>query len=77
MTAYCPLGRTQILKEPLLTKIAKRHNKSTAKVALLWLIQKNMIVIPKASSTEHLKDNLDLFGWELSEDEVKQLDNIS
>ena len=77
VTAYCPLGRTQILKEPLLTKIAKRHNKSTAKVALLWLIQKNMIVIPKASSTKHLKDNLDLFGWELSEDEVKQLDNIS
>jgi len=42
----------------------------------LWLIQKNMIVIPKASSTKHLKDNLDLFSWKLSEDEVKQLDNI-
>ena len=77
VTAYCPLGRTQILEEPLLTKIAKRHNKSTAKVALLWLIQKNMIVIPKASSTKHLKDNLDLFSWKLSENEVKQLDNIS
>ncbi|HHZ92166.1 TPA: aldo/keto reductase [Candidatus Poribacteria bacterium] len=77
VTAYCPLGRTQILKEPLLTKIARCHNKSTAKVALLWLIQKDMIVIPKASSIDHLKANLDLFGWELSEDEVKQLDNIA
>ena len=77
VTAYCPLGRTQILKEPLLTKIAERHNKSTAKVALLWLIQKDMIVIPKASSIDHLKDNLDLFSWELSKDEIKQLDNIT
>ena len=50
--------------------MAAEHGKTPAQVALKWLLQKDMIVIPKASSTSHLRDNLDLFDWQLGDEEM-------
>ena len=77
VTAYTPLGRKNILKNSTLNEIAKSHGKKGAQVALRWLVQKEMIVIPKASSGGHLKENMDLFDWSLSSEEMKGLDNIT
>ena len=70
VTAYSPLGKKDVLRDPVLLDIARIHDKTSAHVALKWLLQKGMIVIPKASSKEHLQANLDVFDWSLSESEI-------
>ena len=66
--AYSPIGSgghgsSDILSGPLTTKIAKAHNKSTAQVALKYLVQLNAAVVTKSSSPEHLKQGVELnFG---------------
>ncbi len=76
LTAYSPLGRGQILNDKTITEIAKKHNKSPAQICLRWLIQKDIIVIPKASSEHHLKNNLEVFDFSLKEKEMKLIDSI-
>ena len=56
--------------------MAAGHGKSEAQVALKWLLQKDLIVIPKASSTAHLRDNLDLFDWQLGDEELTRLNAV-
>lgn len=77
VTAYSPLGKKDILRDPVLLNIARTHGKTSAHVALKWLMQKGMIVIPKASSREHLQANLDVFDWSLSENEMQSIDLIA
>ena len=77
VTAHRPLAKGKIGDERLLNKIAKRHGKTAAQVAMRWLLQKGISVIPKSGSKEHLEENLDLFDWELSTAEIKQIDNLS
>lgn len=76
ITAYCPLARKAILGDKTLSAIAGRKGKTTAQVSLRWLLQKGMAAIPKASSPEHLRENLDVFGWRLSPQEMRGIDNI-
>jgi diketogulonate reductase-like aldo/keto reductase len=76
LTAYCPLAKGRVLKDPILTEIGRRHGKSAAQVSLRWLLQKGALVIPKAGSLEHLKANTYLNGWELSEQDLNEIDAI-
>ncbi len=77
ITAYSPLGRGKILNDKTITEIAKIHNKSPAQVCLRWLIQKGMIVIPKASSEHHLKSNMEIFDFKLTEKEMQHINSIA
>jgi len=76
VTAYCPLARGKVLKDATLKKIGGKYGKSPAQVSLRWLLQKGAIVIPKASSKEHLKANMELDGWELSGEEMEIIDAL-
>ena len=76
LTAYCPLAKGAVLHDPVLTRIGRRHGKSAAQVSLRWLIQKGAIVIPETSSLSHLRENIDLDGWELAAEEMQEIDNI-
>ena len=76
--AYSPIGSgghgsSDILSGPLTTKIAKAHNKSTAQVALKYLVQLNAAVVTKSSSPEHLKQDVELFDWSLTRRDMKEL----
>jgi len=77
LTAYCPLARGKVLKDPTLNEMARKHGKSPAQVSLRWLLQKGAIVIPKSSSREHLRENMDLEGWELSSEDIEAVDALS
>jgi diketogulonate reductase-like aldo/keto reductase len=77
LTAYSPLGRGEILHDPTLKAIAEKHGKTPAQVALIWLIQKGICVIPKASSEAHLRQNMSLFDWELTRQEMQQINGLS
>lgn len=76
LTAYSPLARGQLLNEPVLTSIASAHNKTVPQIALRWLVQKGIVVIPKARSKEHLMDNMNIFDFELTDDEMARINSI-
>jgi 2,5-diketo-D-gluconate reductase B len=70
VTAYSPLAQGAVLRDPAICDIAERHGTSPAQVALRWLLdQPNVAAVPKASTREHRAANLDVFGFELSDDE--------
>jgi diketogulonate reductase-like aldo/keto reductase len=76
VTAYSPLARKRVLEDQTLSSIGENHGKSPAQTALRWQIQRGVIVIPKASSLEHLRNNMDIFDWSLSDDEMDTIDGI-
>lgn len=57
-------------------KVADRHGKSPAQVLLRWATQRNIAVVPKSNNPDRLAQNLDVTGWDLSEDEVKELSGL-
>ncbi|KAF5273447.1 hypothetical protein FQA39_LY07464 [Lamprigera yunnana] len=60
LQAYMPLGGNKLLNNPVVCNVAEKLGKTTAQVLLRWSLQQNIAVIPKASSREHLKENLDV-----------------
>ena len=73
LTAYSPLAHGLLLGNPVLKEIAK--NRKVAQVCLRWLLDRGLVVIPKASSIEHLKGNL-MLDFSLSMEETKRIDAI-
>lgn len=71
--AYSPLGQGALLDDPVLTQIARERGRTTAQVALRWSIQLGNVVIPKSSNPSRIAQNIDLFDFELSEDEMAQI----
>lgn len=77
LIAFRPFGKGNLLKiEPLFEKIGEKHGKTGAQVILRWIVQKGIPVVPKASSEAHLKENLNIFDFELSEEEMADLDSL-
>lgn len=77
VTAYSPLGRGALLEDKTLKEIAARRGKTPAQVCLRWALEKGAVVIPKASSEEHLKENLRVFGWRLSKQDAEKIDSLN
>ena len=77
--AWCPLGgpNSRALSDPVILDIARVHNRSNAQIILRWQIQRNIIVIPKASKIEHMKANMEIFDFELSEDEMARITSLN
>lgn len=74
--ASSPLGNGQILSNEALLKIAQGKGKSSAQVCLRWGLQKGFIVIPKTSNPCRLAENMDIYDFELSDEEMWVIDNI-
>ncbi len=77
--AWGPLGECrliQLLRTPLLIEIAKRHNKTVAQVMLRWNVQRGIVVIPKTSHVERMKENIDIFDFQLSDEEMKAITTL-
>jgi diketogulonate reductase-like aldo/keto reductase len=74
LTAYCPLGRGRLINDPVIGEIARARGKSVAQIALRWLIQQDGVVpIPRSSNPARMADNLDVFGFTLSEEEMARI----
>jgi 2,5-diketo-D-gluconate reductase B len=72
--AYCPLARGRLLGDPVIGDIARAKGKTAAQVALRWLVQQDSVVaIPRSSSPERIASNIDVFGFELADDEMKRI----
>jgi diketogulonate reductase-like aldo/keto reductase len=77
LTAYCPLARGGLVNDPVLADIAKRTGKTFAQVALRWLMQQQIIAaIPRSSSPVRIAQNIDVFDFELSDDDMRRIGNL-
>lgn len=72
MMAWAPLaeGRNNFFTNPVLEAIGKKYGKSVAQVALRWLIERDVIIIPKSVHVERMQQNLDIFDFELSQEDM-------
>lgn len=77
--AWAPFGegRNNMFSNVVLSEIAKKHGKSVAQVILRWLTQRNVVALSKSTLVERMKENINIFDFELSEEEmakIKELD---
>ncbi|KAK4163976.1 NADP-dependent oxidoreductase domain-containing protein [Cladorrhinum sp. PSN259] len=71
--AYCPLVQGKRWGEPVLKKLAEKYGKSEAQVLIRWSLQKGLVPLPKSVTSERIKANADVFDFELTEEEVREL----
>lgn len=75
--AYSPLTRTERLADNTLAEISARYGKSPAQLLIRWNLQNGTVPIPKANRVQHLAENLDVFDFELSNDDMAALDSLN
>lgn len=77
--SWYPLGHGDqgLIEEPIFTKLAEKYGKINVQVILRWHIQKGHIVFPKTTNPQHMKDNIDIFDFELTDDEMKAIDALN
>lgn len=76
VVAYRPIQRATVMEENLLIQLGEKYEKTPVQITLRWLFQRNIASIPKATSKEHLKENLDIFNFSLSGQEMNEIAKI-
>ncbi|MCR8681885.1 aldo/keto reductase [Enterococcus faecium] len=76
LEAYSPLGTGKIFDVPEMKQIAEAHDKTIAQVALRWSLQHEFLPLPKSVTPSRIKENTELFDFELTEEEMKQIDQL-
>ncbi len=76
--AWAPLaeGRNGLFTNPVLAQIGEKHGKTVAQVALRWLLQSGVIIIPKSTHKERMAENLNLFDFELDADDMQAIASL-
>jgi 2,5-diketo-D-gluconate reductase B len=73
LVAYSPVAKGRIKNDQVLSRIGRDHRKSPAQICLRWLVQQNVSAIPRTSRIERLSENIDIFDFALSDDEMDQI----
>lgn len=74
--AWSPLGRRRVMDDELIRTLAEKHQVTQAQICLRYALQKGVVPIPKASSEERMKNNQDIFRFELTKTEMQKLDTM-
>jgi diketogulonate reductase-like aldo/keto reductase len=74
--AYSPVAKGRIKNDPTLARIGQAHGKTAAQVSLRWLVQQNVAAIPRTSKIERLSENIDIFDFTLSDEEMRQISQM-
>lgn len=74
--AYSPLGRGTLLQQPEIVACAEAHYITTAQVCLRWSLQHGFLPLPKSANAQRIRNNADLFGFSLNDEEMKMLDGV-
>jgi diketogulonate reductase-like aldo/keto reductase len=83
VTAYSPIGGQakegipHLLKNSVVVKIAKKHNKTPAQIILKWNIGRDVVIIPKSTKPDRILENSKIFDFNLEADEIKQIDELN
>ncbi len=73
VVAYSPIAKGRIKNDETLARIGRAHGKSPAQVCLRWLVQQTVVAIPRTSRIERLSENIEIFDFELSEEEMGEI----
>jgi len=77
LEGYSPFGKGKLLKNETVKRIAENYKKTPAQVLIRWNLQHEVVVIPKCSTVERLKENMDVFNFEISSQHMKELDSLN
>lgn len=74
--AWSPLGRQRVLQTPLILELADKYNVSAAQICLRYLLQRGIHPLPKASSMERMKNNMDLFRFDITKEDMHRINTL-
>ena len=77
--AWYPLGHGDktLLEQPVFTELGKKYHKSNAQIILRWHIQSGNVIFPGSKNPAHIRDNFDIFDFELNEEEMKEIATLN
>ena len=75
---WAPLahGKNNLFSEDIISKLGTKYKKTPAQIVLRWHIQSGFITIPKSSNAERIKENFDIFDFELTEEEMSEINKL-
>ena len=76
MEAWSPIMQGQVTEVPELVRLGKKHAKSPAQIALRWILQRDIVAIPKSTRQERIIDNADLFDFELDPEDMESIASL-
>jgi diketogulonate reductase-like aldo/keto reductase len=76
LVAYSPVAKGRVKDDATLTRIGRVHGKTAAQVCLRWLVQQNVSAIPRTSRIERLSENIDIFDFALSDEEMDEISGM-
>lgn len=75
--AYSPLAQATRMRDPVISKIAEKHGKTHAQVMLRWCIQHDTVPIPKSSNPARIRENFEIFDFELDQEDMQAMNDLS
>lgn len=75
--AWSPIMRNQLSSNEIINQLSQKYDKSEAQIILRWHLQNNVIAIPKTSNEDRIKENLNIFNFEIDSDDMKRIDAIN
>jgi diketogulonate reductase-like aldo/keto reductase len=76
--SWYPIGHgdKSLMEEPVFAELAKKYGRTNVQIILRWHIQEGNIIFPKSTNPQHIRDNMDVFDFELTEEEMQKIRNI-
>ncbi len=75
--AYCPICRGDVAKDGVINGLAEKYNKTPAQIALRWIIQQNAVAIPKTASQKRLKENFDIYDFNIDQSDMDKIYSLA
>ena len=75
--AYCPICRGDVAKDGVIKSLAEKYNKTPAQIALRWIIQQNAVAIPKTASQKRLKENFDIYDFNINKSDMDKIYSLA
>lgn len=76
LQAWSPLARGRVFKNEILNNLSQKYGKSVSQICLRWILQHEVIPIPKSTTDKRIKENIDIFDFTLSEDDIKIINDL-
>ena len=75
--AYCPICRGDVAKDSVIIELSEKYNKTPAQVTLRWIVQQQAVAIPKTAKLERLKENIDIYDFEIDNQDMTRIHNLA
>jgi diketogulonate reductase-like aldo/keto reductase len=75
--AWSPLARGKLLRDRTILGLAQKYDRTPAQIVLRWHIERNIVVIPKSVTPSRIRENIDVFDFELADDDLSSIDELN